>query len=335
MRVTTAGVVVVVAVGLLLGCAAEAPVDPSPEGATTKAVEWALAIHGGAGNIPRDADPERLEAIEAALSRLRDAGAERLATGVEALDVVEEIAVELEDDPLFNAGRGAVLTSERVHELDAAIMDGRTHACGAVAGLRSIQNPIRLARAVMESSPHVFMIGEGAERFADEQGFDRVANDYFTTERRVDSLEEVLAEREAAGTHGTVGVVARDRRGNLAAATSTGGMTAKRFGRVGDVPVIGAGTWADNATCAVSASGHGEEFIRHGAAQAISARMALAGMDLESAAREVIGEVLAPGDGGVIAVGADGSISVVFSTTGFYHATADATGRRGFAIWND
>ncbi len=334
MRVTTAGTVVV-AVGLLLGCAAEAPVEPPVETSASTTAEWALAIHGGAGNIPRDADPQRLQAIEEAMTRLRDRGAALLDAGGAALDVVEELVVALEDDPLFNAGRGAVLTSERIHELDAAIMDGRDHSCGAVAGLRSIRNPIRLARAVMESSPHVFMIGDGAEAFADAHGFERVDNAYFTTERRVESLEEVLVERKAAGKHGTVGAVARDRAGNLAAATSTGGMTAKRFGRVGDVPVVGAGTWADNATCAVSASGHGEEFIRHGAAQAISARMALAGMELESAAREVIGEVLAPGDGGVIAVGADGSVSVVFSTTGFYHAAADANGRREFAIWNE
>ncbi len=299
------------------------------------AVEWALVIHGGAGNAPRDMDSDKRRAIEQALVRLRDEGAAQLQDGGEAIDVIEKIVAALEDDPLFNAGRGAVLTHQRTHELDAAIMDGRGHRCGAVAGLRTVKNPIRLARLVMERSPHVFLIADGAESFAAEQGLELVEGSYFTTPARVESLEKVLAREAAGERHGTVGAVARDRVGNLAAATSTGGLTNKRFGRIGDVPVIGAGTWADNATCAVSASGAGEEFIRHGAAQAVSALMAYGGLDLHSAAQQVIHEVLAPGDGGVIAVDNLGHIEMTFSTSSFYRAAADANGRREVGIWHE
>ena len=301
---------------------------------------WALAIHGGAGVIPKDMEEDRkreyFDALEAALNR----GREALENGESALDTVERVVRFLEDDPKFNAGKGAVYTHDGRHELDAAIMDGRTLNCGSVAAVTTIRNPILLARGVLEHSPHVFLIGEGAEVFADELGLERVSQDYFHTERRRRQLERIL-EREAEedardddGTeHSTVGAVALDREGNLAAATSTGGLTNKRFGRVGDVPVIGAGTYADNRTCAVSGTGKGEQFIRHTVARSIAAAMEHGGLSLEEAANRVIHERLDPGDGGVIAVGRDGSIALVFNSPGMFRGAADARGRFEVGIW--
>jgi len=300
---------------------------------------WALAIHGGAGVIPKDMAEERkqeyFDALEAALGLGRDA----LERGETALDTVEAVIRFLEDDPKFNAGKGAVYTHEGTHELDAAIMDGRTLECGSVAAVKSIKNPIVLARRVMERSPHVFLIGDGAEAFADDMGVERVSQDYYHTKRRREQLQRAL-DREAdqgdehsPDEHSTVGAVALDRNGDLAAATSTGGLTNKRFGRVGDVPVIGAGTYANNRTCAVSGTGKGEQFIRHSVAHSISAAMEHAGLSLEEAARQVIHERLQPGDGGVIAVGRDGSIAWVFNSEGMFRGAADADGRFEVAIW--
>jgi len=284
--------------------------------------------------IPKDMEEGRkreyFEALEAALALGRDS----LANGETALDTVEGVVRFLEDDPKFNAGKGAVYTHEGTHELDAAIMDGRTLDCGSVAAVTTIKHPITLARGVLERSPHVFLIGQGAEVFATELGIERVTQDYFHTEHRREQLERIL-EREAEDDRerSTVGAVALDRHGDLAAATSTGGLTNKRFGRVGDVPVIGAGTYANNRTCAVSGTGKGEQFIRHTVAHSISAAMEHGGLSLEEAAHQVIHERLDPGDGGVIAVGRDGSIALVFNSPGMFRGAADSRGRFEVSIW--
>ena len=237
----------------------------------------------------------------------------------------------LEDDPLFNAGKGAVYTHEGTHELDAAIMDGRDLSCGSVAALKTVKNPISLARMVKEKSPHVFMVGEGAERFASEMKVERVPNTYFDTPKRHEQWQAAL--KEAEKDKDTVGAVALDVHGNLAAATSTGGLTNKRFGRLGDVPVIGAGTYANNRTCAVSATGYGEEFIKHTVAHDISALMEYGGLTIQQAADRVIHQKLKPGDGGVIGVARDGSIALVFNSEGMYRGAADSSGRFEVKIW--
>ena len=298
--------------------------------------KWSLAIHGGAGTIPKtlpEAEKQQyLRSLEGALK----AGREVLANGGTSLDAVEKVVRFLEDDPLFNAGKGAVYTHEGTHELDAAIMDGRNLACGSVAALKTVRNPISLARAVMEKSPHVFMVGEGAEKFAAEMKVERVAPSYFDTPKRYEQLREALRAEEKEKEEkdkDTVGAVALDVHGNLAAATSTGGMTNKRFGRLGDVPVIGAGTYANNKTCAVSATGWGEEFIKHTVAHDISALMEYGGLTLQQAADRVIHQKLKPGDGGVIGVARDGSIALVFNSEGMYRGAADSTGRFEVRIW--
>jgi len=298
---------------------------------------WAIAIHGGAGTIPKtlpEAKKEQyLKSLEAALKIGRDA----LAGGGTSLDAVEKVVRILEDDPLFNAGKGAVYTHEGTHELDAAIMDGRDLSCGSVAGLKTVKNPISLARLVMTESPHVFMVGDGAERFADQMKVERVKPDYFDTPERHAQWQAALAkeaaEQKKEKGKGTVGAVVLDVHGNLAAATSTGGMTNKRFGRLGDVPVIGAGTYANNKTCAVSATGWGEKFIRHTVAHDISALVEYAGLTVQQAAKRVIHEKLQADDGGVIAVGRDGSIALEFNSEGMYRGAADSGGRFEVAIW--
>ncbi len=297
-------------------------------------VDFAIAIHGGAGTIDREMNPELEQAYREALGAALTTGRDFLDAGGTSLDAVEKVIRLLEDDPLFNAGKGAVFTHEGANELDAAIMDGETRGCGAVTGVTSIKNPISLARAVMDSSPHVFFSGKGAEAFAEAMGFERVDPSYFFTQRRWDRLQKVLAEEKArAEVHGTVGAVALDRHGHLAAATSTGGMTNKRFGRVGDVPVIGAGTYADDRTAAISCTGHGEQFIKNTVASRVCALMEYKGVTLAEAAHTVIDQVLAPGDGGLIGVGSDGAITMAFSTTGMYRGAADASGRFEVAIW--
>jgi len=304
----------------------------------------ALVIHGGAGTINRDAlTPERDAEIRAHLGQALDAGNAVLEAGGSALDAVTAAVVVLEDSPHFNAGRGAVFNADGINELDASIMDGSTLAAGAVAGVQRVRNPIHLARRVMEQSPHVMMIGEGAERFgADQDGIDFVEPDYFRTEHRWQQLINAQ-EREASArplpreyAYGTVGAVALDREGRIAAATSTGGMTNKRFGRVGDAPIIGAGTYA-NAQCGVSATGWGEYFIRLAVAHDICARMAYGGASLAEAADEVVMRRVPAlgGDGGVIALDAEGNVHLPFNTAGMYRGWIRPDGSRGVAIHGD
>lgn len=304
---------------------------------------WALVAHGGAGVIGReDLRPEQEAAYRAGMAKSAEAGSAVLRAGGRALDAVEAAVRVLEDEPLFNAGRGAVFTAEGKTELDAAIMDGATLAAGAVAGIGRTRHPIALARAVMERSPHVFLIGEAADAFARAQGLDEAEPGYFFTERRWRALERQLerlglpkperppgAANDAAaalahdeGKLGTVGVVALDVHGDVAAATSTGGTTAKQWGRVGDSPVIGAGTYAANRACAVSATGAGEFFIRLAVAKEICALVEHAGLDLQAACDRVVQQELAAlgGDGGVIAVAPDGRMAWSFNTSGMYRA---------------
>jgi beta-aspartyl-peptidase (threonine type) len=304
-----------------------------------------LVIHGGAGVIERDllsADEEA--AIRADLGTALDAGSAVLAAGGSALDAVQAAVVALEESPRFNAGKGSVYNADGRHELDASLMEGHTRRAGAVAGVETIRNPVKLARAVMEHSPHVMMIGAGAERFADTQAqIERVGNDWFDTETRRAQLElEQTRERAAMADaenlrgkyFGTVGAVALDTHGHLAAATSTGGMTNKRYGRVGDSPLIGAGTWADEG-CAVSGTGWGEFFIRNAVAHDIAARMAYGGHTLADAAEAVILQRVPElgGDGGAIAVDRNGYIAMPFSTSGMYRGWIRSDGSRGVAIF--
>jgi beta-aspartyl-peptidase (threonine type) len=271
------------------------------------------------------------------LRRALTAGRNILATGGSALDAVTKAVVALEDDPLFNAGRGSVFTAAGTQEMDASVMDGRDHRAGAVAGIFGPRNPVLAARAVMECSDHVLLIGEGALAFCREQRVPFAEPGDFSTEERRRELQRALAERgrNAAG-EGTVGAVARDCDGNLAAATSTGGLTGKVPGRVGDSPIIGAGTYADNATCAVSATGHGEFFIRYGAAFEIAARLRHAGQSLQQAADAVVEAVaLFGGRGGVIAVDRTGTLALPFNTAGMYRGYVRAGGAIHTAIWDE
>jgi L-asparaginase / beta-aspartyl-peptidase len=295
---------------------------------------WSLAIHGGAGTIPKDLPEDVKQAYVRSMTRALGLGRDVLAKGGTSLDAVETVITFLEDDPLFNAGKGAVFTHEGTNEMDAAIMDGSTLNCGSVADLQRIKNPIQLARLVMEKSPHVFLVGAGAEAFAREMHVELVDPHYFFTQKRWDQLQEVLKQDKLAKPDkGTVGAVALDVHGNLAAATSTGGLTDKRFGRLGDVPVIGAGTYANNRTCAVSGTGIGEEFIKHSVGHDISALMEYAGLTVGQAADRVIHHKLKPGDGGVIAVSHDGSIALVYNSEGMYRGAADSGGRFEVKIW--
>ena len=356
------------------------------------AKEYAIAIHGGAGVISKDISDEVRDGYLASLESAVRAGEEMLREGRSALDVVELVVIMLEDDPRFNAGVGSVYTSEALHELDAAIMDGRDRNAGAVAGLRTVKNPISMARYIMEETPHVFFSGAGAEQLADQTDLVRVENSHFSTENRRNQLERAIQRAalssdsalensgeskyaqeyknplensgevenynaheykttlnntlatlgetypgvifiEDADRFGTVGAVALDRNGNLAAATSTGGMTNKMPGRVGDVPVIGAGTYADNNTAAISATGHGEKFIRNVVAYQITAGMEYEGLSLAEAADRVINGKLDQGDGGIIAVDRFGNISMTFSSLGMFRGAADSDGHFEVAIW--
>ncbi|MBL8755055.1 MAG: isoaspartyl peptidase/L-asparaginase [Planctomycetes bacterium] len=296
---------------------------------------WSIVIHGGAGVLSKNTPPEKVKEYEDALIKALNHGRDRLAKGDKALDVCESVVRILEDDPHFNAGKGAVYNEKGEHELDASIMDGSTLRCGAVAGVRTVKNPIGLARRVMEQTKHVLLMGDGAEQFATTQGVERVDNTWFDTEHRKQALEEVLRERQRTGlvdvqtpphTYGTVGCVVRDQDGHLAAATSTGGMTGKRWGRVGDTPVIGAGNYAD-AHVAVSGTGTGEEFIRHVVGHSISARVQFGKQTLDEAVRAVVFDTLKPGDGGVIAVDQAGNMVARFNSEGMYRGMADSTGR--------
>lgn len=309
--------------------------------------KFAFAIHGGAGTIDRSTlTPERERAYRAGLERSLKAGYEVLKKGGSSLDAVEAAVRLLEDDPHFNAGKGAVFTDAGTNELDAAIMDGKTLGAGAVASVKHVKNPISLARLVMEKSPHVMMDCAGAEAFAKQMGVKLVDEKYFYTEERWQSLQKVKeAEKHAAAggkkffisdqdRHGTVGAVALDRAGNLAAATSTGGMTNKRAGRIGDSPVIGAGTYANNATCAVSATGDGEYFIRSVVAHDVSALMEYRGLSVQEATQQVLDKVQKLGGaGGLIAIDRKGNIAQPFNTSGMYRGTIDAAGQISIAIY--
>jgi beta-aspartyl-peptidase (threonine type) len=301
---------------------------------------WKLLVHGGAGVIERDMlTPETDRAIRAALDHALATGSRILADGGSALDAVEAAARELEDDPHFNAGRGAVFTYQATNEMDAAIMDGRERKAGSVTGVTATKNPVSLARAVMEQSPHVMLSREGADQFSREKDLEQVPPEYFITEERRRQLEEIQAMPDGwfdeEMKYGTVGAVALDADGHLAAATSTGGITGKRWGRIGDSPIIGAGTWADDRTCAVSATGTGEYFIRTAAAHEIAARLRHGGESLEAAASAAIAEMGAlGGTGGVIAVSASGETAFPFNSAGMYRGLATPKGRT-VAIYGD
>ncbi|GAB3833645.1 isoaspartyl peptidase/L-asparaginase family protein [Hymenobacter jeollabukensis] len=318
----------------------------------------ALALHGGAGTIARhlltaDAEIQYRQALRDALT----AGYDLLRQGASALDAVEHTVVQLENCPLFNAGRGAVFTHEGHHEMDASVMVGHTRLAGAVTGVRAIQNPIRAARLVMEKSEHVLLAWPGAEEFARQQGLPMQPPEYFFTEHRYQQLQEALASGQVRLDHsedapleepkavdedpkkkmGTVGAVALDQHGHLAAATSTGGMTNKRYSRVGDSPLIGAGTWADDRTCAISCTGHGEFFIRAVVAHDIACLMEYRGLSLAEACRVVVHDKLAPvgGEGGLVAVDARGHIALPFNSEGMYRASISSASELFVGIYKD
>ena len=300
---------------------------------------FAIAIHGGAGTLSRgntsaSQETAYAEGLNAALA----AGYSVLERSGSSLDAVIAAVCVLEDNPLFNAGRGAVLNRDGLAELDASVMDGRTLGAGAVTGLKHVKNPIALARLVMDRSPHVMLVGEGAEEFARLQGVEMVSNEYFRTPVRQQQLHRLLggaAEKENdLVAFGTVGAVALDAHGNVAAATSTGGMTGKRWGRVGDSPIIGAGTYANNASCAVSATGHGEFFIRAAVAHDICAQVEYLKIPLAQATANVLAKMQAlGGNGGVIAVDARGEISLEFNSEGMFRGLRTSTGRDEVALY--
>jgi L-asparaginase / beta-aspartyl-peptidase len=318
-----------------------------------------LVIHGGAGTIlKKNMTPEKERAYIRSLEEALQKGYAVLKAGGSSLDAVQAVVMTLEDNPLFNAGKGAVFTNEGKIELDAAIMNGKTLAAGSVAGVMTIKNPVTAARAVMEKSPHVMMIGKGAEKFAEQQGVAIVDPSYFYTEERWKSLEKVKREdslkaeanpsdkknqhslkqiENRDSKYGTVGAVALDKQGNLAAATSTGGMTNKKFGRVGDAPIIGSGTYANNATCAISCTGWGEFFIRLVIAKSVSDMMEYGKMTLQQAASEMIMQKLPSlgGDGGLIAVDKNGNIAMTFCTEGMYRGFINREGKMEVKIYKE
>jgi L-asparaginase / beta-aspartyl-peptidase len=306
----------------------------SPVSEPNVKIEWAIVIHGGAGVITRDKitpeqDKEYREALTAAISE----GEKILKNGGAALDAVEASVRYMEDSPLFNAGKGAVFTHDGKNELDAAIMDGSNLAAGSVTCVTDIRNPISAARKVMTASPHVMLSGAGASQFAKEQGLEIVPPGYFYTERRYRELQAALEKDKL----GTVGCCALDKNGNLAAATSTGGMTNKKYNRIGDAPIIGAGTYANNATCAVSATGHGEFFIRYTVAHDISALMEYKGLSLAEASSMVVNDKLvkAGGSGGVICVDKWGNVSMPFNSEGMFRGYSTSEGKKAFYIYRD
>ncbi len=301
--------------------------------------EYVLVIHGGAGVITRvTMDPLMEKSYREALDTALSVGEKILGAGGTSLDAVEAVVTWLEDNPLFNAGKGAVFNYEGEIELDASIMNGLDLSAGAVGGVRHVKNPIQLAGAVMEKSQHVILVGAGAEEFAKLQDIELVDPGYFFTQRRWDShLKALKAEKTtAADKHGTVGAVALDKHGNLAAATSTGGMTNKRWNRIGDTPVIGAGIYANNLTCAISSTGHGEFFIRWAVAHDISAMMEYKGVSLKEASSHVIMEKLAAvgGEGGVVGVDRRGEITMTFNSEGMYRGYVKP-GERYVGIFGD
>lgn len=335
---------------LIGGCTAEDPEQVPTEASVneTAGALYGLVIHGGAGTIDReDLDPATETAIRADLEAALAAGYALLDGGGEALDAVTAAITLLEDSPYFNAGKGAVYTAKETHELDSSIMDGRDLSAGAVAAVTNVRHPILLARRVLTDTPHVMLAGPGADEFARSTGLELVDNDYFDTDYRLGQLRRAQHKAQQKGARydplefdnkfGTVGAAALDRNGNLAAGTSTGGMTNKRFGRVGDSPVVGAGTYANNASCAVSATGHGEYFIRNVVAYDICARMEYTGVTLAEAADQVVMQRLVErgGSGGIIAIDAKGNIALPFNTSGMYRGYRLANGVSGVAIFGD
>ena len=325
--------------------------EPKVEKESDQSEKFCIVIHGGAGTILKENMTDSLEeeykrVLDLAVSK----GYDILKNGGNSLDAVTQTIIILEDSPLFNAGKGAVFTNEGKNELDASIMDGKSKAAGAVASVTRVKNPITLARAIMEVSEHVMMVGPGAEKFAEQNGVELVDPNYFFTAKRWEGLKKAkeLEKTEldhAAALHydvtikdqkfGTVGCVALDKKGNIAAGTSTGGMTNKRYGRVGDAPIIGAGTYADNATCGVSSTGWGEFFIRNVVAYDIAAQMQYKNVSLADAAKETIQKKVPEmgGDGGIIAIDKDGNIIMEFNTAGMYRASVDKSGTKTIAIY--
>ena len=296
----------------------------------TRASRYALVIHGGAGNIAKD--PAHIKKRQALLDDVLTLGKTRLQEGASSLEVVELVIRGLEDAPEFNAGRGAVFNADGQHELDASIMDGKTRACGAVAGVRTVRHPITLARHVMTETRHVLLATDGAEKFADQLGvsrIERVSNEWFSIDRQKANLKRAQASIPMDDNFriGTVGCVALDNDGNIAAGTSTGGMTNKKFGRVGDSPIVGAGTFADNQTCGVSCTGTGEDFIRNSIAFHVSAQMEYGGKSVNDAVKHLLQHPRNKISGGIIAVSASGEIVMQFNTAGMSRAAADSSGR--------
>lgn len=320
---------------ILPGCTST---ESNPE---FKTEDWAIALHGGAGYISKDMPEERKAAYLNALEEALSIGSEILQNGGSALDAVEKTVNYLEDNELFNAGRGAVFTAEGKNELDAAIMDGSTLNAGAITGVTTVKNPISLARKVMTDSKHVFFAGDGAEAFADETDVERVHPEYFRVQSRYEAWKRaqeqqghLLGNEDKAWKYGTVGAVARDQNGNLAAGTSTGGMTNKMYGRVGDVPIIGSGTYA-NDLVAVSATGWGEKIMLNVSAHTLAAYMEYTGATLQQAMDYLVADVLEPGDAGFIAVDKYGNFSMKTNTGSMFRAAADASGSKTVAIWED
>ena len=307
---------------------------------TVHAQKYAIVIHGGAGVMSKDKMDEKVRAeYKARLNEALELGEQLLKDGAAATDVVVKVINVMENSPLFNAGKGAVFTHDGVNELDASIMEGKTLNAGAVAGVQDIKNPINAARAVMDNSEHVMLSGKGASEFARQQGLEIVPNKYFYTERRYQSLQSLLKHergRTQKDNTGTVSCAVLDTHGNLCAGTSTGGMTNKKYGRIGDSPIIGAGTYANNKTCAVSCTGHGEYYIRLGFARDISAMMEYQNLSVTEACKKEIGKLSElEGTGGVIAVDADGNIAMEFNTSGMFRGYIKSSGEKEIAIFEN
>ncbi|PID28357.1 MAG: beta-aspartyl-peptidase [Candidatus Cloacimonadota bacterium] len=303
---------------------------------------YKILIHGGAGTISRKTSPDIKKQYKIGLERAVVAGMNILAEGGDALAAVVEAVKSMEDNPLFNAGKGAVFTNDEKHELDASVMDGKTLKCGAVCGVKKVKNPVLLAEKILWESRHILMAADGAERFAEQHGFEMVENNYFDTEKRRSQLEKAKTGGKICRDHdlnddakGTVGAVALDSRGNLAAATSTGGVTGKMFGRVGDSPIIGSGTYANNRSCAVSCTGFGEEFITKVVAYDLHARMIYRNKSLEEAASEIVKSHLIPDSGGLIAIDKWGNAVAKFNSLGMFRASADKSGINEIKIWDE
>jgi beta-aspartyl-peptidase (threonine type) len=351
LALTALAATLLAVVGACAHAPASTPAGPAADDAAGPRIEWGLVMHGGAGTITRASMTPELEAeYRATMTEALQAGHAVLRDGGSSLDAVVAAIVVLEDSPLFNAGKGAVFTAEGTNSLDASIMYGPTLAAGAVAGVETVKNPIRLARAVLEASPHVMLSGEGADAFAAERGIEQVDPEYFYTERRWRALQRAREQERGGGDgsasvspgesvnrarFGTVGVIALDREGRIAAGTSTGGMTNKKWGRIGDSPIIGAGTYASER-CGISATGWGEHFIRNVVAYDICARAAYRNIPLRASARQMIHEQLEaqePETGGVVGLDAEGNVVMEFNTPGMYRGLIDADGRVETAIY--